>query len=243
MLAITAFRLLVCRLSCRLVLINRGNWRCVVRGLPVELVQGMRPTCFNCFRPSSHCLCSLIPQFHAHFNLLILQHPHERKKYYSTARMVNRAIENSHLVRGLLFDESELEPIFSNQKVYLLFPGEGSQDCQQVSLDQDSTVVVLDGTWSEAGKIFNRNAFLGRLPRLTFTQPFRSNYRIRKQPRDHYLSTLESIGHLLTLSASAQGLDAKVEQYKGLFQGFDRMVERQLSYFPRMRNQSEISEV
>lgn len=206
-----------------------------MRGLPVELVQEMRPTCFDCYRPSSHCLCSLIPRFRAHANLLILQHPHERKKYYSTARMVSQAIENCRLVRGLYFEGHALDSVAPDQQVYLLFPGEGSRDCTEVDLDHRSTVVVLDGTWSEAGKLFYRNPELFRLPRLTFAQPFRSNYRIRKQPKAHYLSTLESIGHMLTLSASALGRSDMLPHYQAMFDGFDRMVERQLSYFPRMR--------
>ena len=46
-----------------------------------------RPTCYRCYRPESHCVCGLVPPFEAHCGLLVLQHPHERRKYYSTARL------------------------------------------------------------------------------------------------------------------------------------------------------------
>lgn len=193
----------------------------------------MRPTCLVCIRPTSHCVCKLIPPFRAHCNLLLLQHPHERRKYYSTAKMVALAIENARLMRGLYFEQKAIEAAIAGKKPFLLFPGEEAQSCKEARLDDDSMVIVLDGTWSEAGKVLNRNPILQSLPRITFTTHLRSNYRIRKQPKDFYLSTLESIGHMLLQSAEAQGIDGR--EYHGLFAGFDRMVEQQLAYFPRMR--------
>jgi DTW domain-containing protein len=165
----------------------------------------------------------------------MLQHPHERRKYYSTAKMVALAIENSRLMRGLYFEEGVIEKALVGQDTYLLFPGEGAQSCLDISLNETSTVVVLDGTWSEAGKLLRRNPILERLPRLSFSTPLQSNYRIRKQPKSHYLSTLESIGHLLIQNARAQGRESDCENYQGLFRGFDQMVEQQLKYFPRMK--------
>ena len=166
----------------------------------------------------------------------MLQHPHERKKYYSTAKMVALAMQNSRLLRGLYFEEGVIEKALAGQDAYLLFPGEGAKSCVDIPLNENSTVVVLDGTWSEAGKLLRRNPILGSLPSLTFSTPLLSTYRIRKQPKSHYLSTLESIGHLLIQNARAHGKEKECENYQGLFNGFDQMVEQQLKYFPRMKN-------
>lgn len=204
------------------------------RGLRVEEVQEARPTCYECLRPAAHCYCGLITPFKAHCNILILQHPHERRKYYSTARLTQRALINSRLMRGLIFDPGSIERALGAQIPYLLFPGADAIDCETIALDSSHTVIVVDGTWSEAGKVVRRNPFLSALPRISFNRPLRSNYRIRKQPRDHYLSTIESVGHLLQLNATANPATNEIPPYDDLFTGFSRMVERQLAFFPRM---------
>lgn len=203
--------------------------------MPPELVSfEPRPTCYACFRPTTHCVCTLVEPFTAHTNILLLQHPHERKKYYSTSKIVRRAITNLRLMRGVEFSSGELEGALAGQRPYLLFPSRTAVDCAAVELDTTSTVIVVDGTWDEAGKILFRNPQLHGLPCLTFAAPLRSNYRIRKQPREHYLSTLESIAHLLRINASARGLTEATANYDRLLEGFDRMVSQQLQYFPRM---------
>lgn len=202
-------------------------------GFPVA-----RPICLKCIRPPSHCVCSLCKPFEAHCNILILQHPHERKKYYSTAKLVLGSITNSKMIRGLEFEESFLKKTLSGGNFYLLYPGKDAVDCETFALTKNDTVVVLDGTWSEAGKILNRNPLLQQLPKISFNRDLRSEYKIRKQPKDKYLSTLESIGHLLKLnsSVSKSGPNAEsFENYKQLFDVFNTMVETQLGYFPRMR--------
>jgi len=189
-----------------------------------------RPTCLSCFRPFSHCLCESITPTTAHTNILILQHPHERRKYYSTSRLVTRAIANSRLERGILFDEASLRARHPDQQLYLLYPSSEAVDCASLPLDRRSTVIVIDGTWVEARKVMHRNPFLRTLPALTFQAPIRSNYRIRKQPEEHCLSTLESIAWLLTLSARTE---AEREVPAALLRAFDQMVSQQLKAWPR----------
>lgn len=192
-----------------------------------------RPTCFACYRPQSHCVCDLAQPFRAHCNILILQHPHERRKYHSTTKLLTRAVVNSTLLRGIEFDSDALTRMLANQRAFLLYPGAAARDCGDVRLDERSTVIAIDGTWVEARKIVFRNPFLRALPRLTFRTPIRSEYRIRKQPKLGCLSTLESVGHLLKQSAAASGCEQAVAAYDSLFTGFSRMIDRQLQHWPR----------
>lgn len=196
-----------------------------------------RPTCFDCFRPHSHCVCNFIPPFAAHCNTLILQHPHERKKYYSTVKLLSKAVTNLTLLRGLEFDATALENKLHGQKPYLLYPSADAIDCTDVTLDSGNTVIVIDGTWREAQKIIFRNRFLTALPCLSFKSPITSKYRIRKQPKAGYLSTLESLGYLLKLNAQSSGNELLAAKYDSLFEGFHRMIDQQLNYWPvRDRN-------
>lgn len=189
-----------------------------------------RPTCYSCFRPHSHCVCNLVEPFAGHCNVLILQHPHERKKYYSTAKIVVNGMTNAKLLRGIEFDTATLDECLAGKRAYLLYPRPGALPCEEVELTSEDTVIVVDGTWSEAGKIVHCNPRLRELPCLTFGSPLRSTYRIRKQPRDHYLSTVESVSYLLKLNAAARGRPEQARCYDRLLDGFGRMVEQQLCY-------------
>lgn len=189
-----------------------------------------RPTCYSCFRPQSHCVCGLVEPFTAHCNILILQHPHERKKYYSTAKIVVNGMRNAKLLRGIEFDPAAIESCLGGKRAYLLYPRPGAIPCEEVELTSDDTVIVVDGTWAEAGKIVFCNPKLKELPCLTFRSPLRSTYRIRKQPREHYLSTVESVSYLLKLNASARGQPEQASRYDRLLDGFAQMVDQQLCY-------------
>lgn len=142
-----------------------------------------RATCYECFRPLNQCLCNIIAPFTAHFNTIILQHPNERRKYYSTVKLLSKAIRNLRILRGIDFNDEPLLQDRLPQKTYLLYPRSDSIDCSELSLDTDSTVIILDGTWREASKIIFKNKFLKKLPCLSFKNEIVSNYRIRKQPK------------------------------------------------------------
>lgn len=143
------------------------------------------------------------------------------------------------MLRGVEFDETFLEKTLFSSKHYLLYPGRDAVDCEKIDLNNDDTVVVLDGTWSEAGKILYRNPILKKLPKISFNQVIKSEYKIRKQPKERYLSTLESIGHLLKINASSPMQKKKninISNYDALFSIFDEMVTKQLEFFPRMKS-------
>lgn len=194
-----------------------------------------RQMCYSCIRPTSHCICSFVKPFTAHCNFLLLQHPHERKKYYSTAKLVQKSIINSKIIRGITFNKAEIEQALEGRKPYLLYPGEDAKFCKSGDLNENDTVIVIDGTWVEARKIVYRNLFLQSLPKLSFKEKIISQYKIRKQPKEFCLSTLECIVHLLKLSASGNEHQAKIKDYDSLFEGFNQMVDKQLNYFPRMQ--------
>ncbi len=204
-----------------------------IRYIPTISKATPREICYACFRPVEHCLCNQARPFEAHCKILLLQHPNERKKYYSTAKLVLSSIKNSNVFRSVDFDLNEVFRGHDLNKTYLLYPTVNSIDCKEVLLDQNSTVLVIDGTWREARKILYHNPRLKTLPTISFATPLTSKYRIRKQPKENCLSTLESVGHLLKANATALGKLEMLPLYDQLFSIFDQMVAKQISYFPR----------
>ncbi len=178
-------------------------------------------------------MCDYLPPFQAHANLLLLQHPNEWRKYYSTAKLVKQAITNTSLMRGVTFHAENLQEKILSHDTFLLYPGQDAVDCESVPLSDRSLIIVIDGTWDEAQKIVYRNPILHPVKRISFQKPLVSTYRIRRPPKGGYLSTVESVAHLLTLNATVSGCAHKIPTYQGLFTLFNEMVNRQLKHMGR----------
>ncbi|MBX7143976.1 MAG: DTW domain-containing protein [Oligoflexia bacterium] len=203
----------------------------------VAIAEG-RPTCFRCFRPTQLCLCNLVPPFRAHCDVLMLQHPHERGKYYSTAKIIQSVITNFELQRGVAFSAEQVNGFLRGRQPVILYPGPEAAACEDTELGEQHVLIVLDGTWSEAGKVFRRSQLLSTFPRLSFRSAFVSRYEIRRQPKLHCLSSLESLAYALRLTAPRNMRNSPVEQYENLLMAFDLMIERQMRFLPRFSNQA-----
>ncbi len=57
--------------------------------------------------------------------------------------------------------------------------------------DRVPAFVLLDGTWSQASKIFNKSPYLQSIPRMSIQPGAPSAYRLRRQRCVQHLSTVE----------------------------------------------------
>lgn len=105
----------------------------------------------------------------------------------------------------------------------LLFPGPGARDILTEPPDGPITLVVVDGTWSQAKNVVRDNPVLQTLPRVAFTAPEPSQYRIRKEPRADYVSTIEALMHVLG------ALEGKPDAFRALLDPFRAMVDAQIA--------------
>jgi hypothetical protein len=182
-----------------------------------------RNRCLGCFRPHRDCHCAAIPSIDNQTEVLILQHRRERFHPFNTARMVRKALQNS----SLLVDHTpglaarlELKP-----RAGLLYPGAEAQLLAEVPADQrPEQLVIIDGTWHHAKTIVRDIAALRDLPRYRIAPAEPSRYRIRREPSDLFLSTVEAtVAALRDLEPETLGLDQ-------LLAAFYSMVERQLAH-------------
>jgi DTW domain-containing protein YfiP len=154
----------------------------------------------------------------------ILQHLRERKTAIGTARMAHLSLPNSELHLGISFqDHVRVRALAAAPGTALLFPGEGALDPALLRGRAPTTVIVVDGTWSQARKVIKQNPFLQALPRLAFTPERPSNYRIRAEPSVECVSTIEAVVHLLG------ALEGAPERFRPILEAFDRMVDLQIA--------------
>jgi hypothetical protein len=129
---------------------------------------------------------------------------------------------------------------------YVLFPGTGAIDIATIAgvadtsaraggaapaRDRPLTLVVLDGTWWQARKLLRLNPALAALPRVAFTPRRPSDYRIRRQPAEHCVSTIEALAEALT------ALEPDGGPFERLLDPFRAMVARQEWFASEIRSQ------
>jgi len=188
-----------------------------------------RETCYGCFKPAPLCLCTRVPSVDNRTRITILQHPRERFHAIGTARIARLGLTNAELlVPREVAPRSLRIPLDPAPGSALLFPGESARDLAQLAREEPPTaLVVLDGTWSQARGLLRENPALRDLPRVGLTSAGPSRYRIRREPRGGYVSTIEAIvAALRLLEPETRGLD-------GLLAAFETMIDEQLVHARR----------
>lgn len=186
-----------------------------------------RSICSGCSRPSVVCICAAIHRVTTQTRVVILQHPRESDVAINTAKLVELQLERAE--RHVAVKLSEAPALQARlhdpaAPAILLYPGPDAVDLAQAPPSGPVTLVVLDGTWWQAKKLFQQNPELARLPRYSLTPSAPSRYRIRREPALHCISTIEAIGEALTLLEPA-GFDREAWLLP-----FDAMVDHQLHF-------------
>ena len=159
--------------------------------------------------------------------MVILQHPRESDVAINTARLVELQLERAE--RHVAIKLAEVPALLARLNdgaapPILLYPGPDAIDLAAAPPAGPVTLVVLDGTWWQAKKLFQQNPELAQLPRYSLSPRSPSRYRIRREPALHCISTIEAIGEALTLLEPA-GFDREA-----LLLPFEAMVDHQLHY-------------
>jgi DTW domain-containing protein YfiP len=189
-----------------------------------------RERCYRCMRPAAVCWCALLPRIESPTRVLFLQHPREEFVAIGTARMASLCLPGSELVVGT---EVQAHPSVARalddpeRRAILLWPGPGALDLAEHPPKGPTTLVVVDGTWSLAKKLVRLNPAIAALPRYALRPDRPSEYRIRAEPSEHCVSTIEAVIQAL---GSIDGDRARYEPMMDPFRAMiDRQIERQES--------------
>jgi len=171
------------------------------------------------------CYCAAITTLPTQTRVVILQHPRERDMPIGTARMASLCLPQCELHVGARWAEhAPLRAAISDpaRPAILLYPGPGARDILTDPPAGPVTLVVVDGTWSQANTVVRDNPILHALPRYAFATPEPSHYRIRREPRAEYCSTIEALMHVLG------ALEGDPDAFRALLAPFHAMVDAQL---------------
>ncbi|MCW8994350.1 MAG: DTW domain-containing protein [Psychromonas sp.] len=187
-----------------------------------------RAVCPTCLKALPACICATIEKIDNHHFLHILQDPSEEKKAIGTARILDLSLLRCKISIAETFDAS----LFDVHNSYLLFPDPTAMTAtelikaQNITINEQSQFIVLDGSWKKAYKLLMSNPFLQALPKVAINVDEKSRYRIRKSPREDGLSTVEAGYYLLSQ------LENNHDKFKPLLKSFAYMIDYQISKIP-----------
>ena len=120
---------------------------------------------------------------------------------------------------GETFDPS----IFSSSQLpYLVYPGEQSCTLEELTVENDSSFILLDGSWKKTNKLLFMNPWLQEFPQVNLpVKP--SRYFLRKQKKQGF-STLEAATSVLSF------LEKDSQKYQPLLDCLDNIMEQQAKF-------------
>ncbi|MFL0797813.1 MAG: DTW domain-containing protein [Cellvibrionaceae bacterium] len=140
-------------------------------------------------------------------DLVLLMHKKEFYKPTNSGRLlVDLFPDNSHVFCwSRLEPQAELLALLEDpqRQCCILFPGDDDdprvsyQWPQAIGQEPEAkrpTLIILDGTWKQARRMFNLSPYLAGLPVISVEHKLTSSYFTRQAAHWHYLSTAESVG-------------------------------------------------
>jgi DTW domain-containing protein YfiP len=161
--------------------------------------------CERCRLFLSHCVCAWRPQAVSHVGLCLLMADTEPLKPSNTGWLAADLIADTW---AFSWSRTQVDPALlallndPQWAPHVVFPAEYAAPERVVSALPGAALesegrrplfVVLDGTWSEARKMFRKSPYLDRFPVLALQPDRVSNYRLRRSFCEHHFCTAEII--------------------------------------------------
>jgi DTW domain-containing protein YfiP len=202
-------------------------------GMTQSLETEARPHCYRCDKPQSMCLCEHLRPIPNAVGVHILQHPREHRHPLGTVRLLRLGLASVHVhVLDLQGNGGVSTPVALPEGAGLLYPSADARDLATLAEDErPAHLVVIDGTWAHANRIYRDNSWISALPRYRLSPSEGSRYRVRAEPRQECLSTVESV------VAALRCLQPNLVGTEMLESAFDHMIDAHIAVSVRKPNQ------
>ena len=162
-------------------------------------IENQREICYTCYRPKTSCVCEhIIKPIKTNTKFVILMHPKEfRKTKNGTGHMTNNSLENCELHVGIDFTKHRrVNELLNdeNYEPYVLYPDINSikLNTQKLPSEKKALVFIIDSTWPCSKKMLRLSTNLQNLKKISFEHDKSSQFKIKTQPNQYCLSTIES---------------------------------------------------
>lgn len=190
----------------------------------IKQVTKVCETCEKCGVPRINCICNRVKPINTEAQIWILSSQKEVTRPTNTARLIKLVNENS---TEIFLWERTVQPeklinLIKDEafEVYLLFPADEDNKHREKAFektDKKVAFIIIDGTWQEAKKIFNRSPYLKELPLLTLNLERESQFRLRRGIPEGGICTIEAAMKVLELNGEISSAKILEETFE-LFQ-------------------------
>ena len=194
-----------------------------------------REICYKCYRPKSSCICEfIVDPIKTQTKFVILMHPKEfRKTKNGTGHMTNNSLQNCELHIGIDFTNHKRVNELLNDKnyePYVLYPDINSikLNTQKLPSEKKSLVFIIDSTWPCSKKMLRLSKNLHNLKKVSFEHDKSSQFKIKTQPNQYCLSTIESTLCLLEQLNFQNVENISLSALENFLTPFEKMVNYQV---------------
>ncbi|MBU4182712.1 MAG: DTW domain-containing protein [Gammaproteobacteria bacterium] len=178
--------------------------------------------CPSCRLVASHCICALRPQVPTRAGVCLIMGDIEALKPSNTGWLIADVVADTWAFgwARTAVDPALLTLLADPQwQPYVVFPGDYVEPGRVLTAlppaeDQEAgqggkrpLFILLDGTWSEARKMFRKSPYLDRLPVLSLHPEQVSNYRLRRSTHEHHFCTSEVAALCFELAGEQRAAD------------------------------------
>lgn len=173
--------------------------------------------CERCQLKTSHCICHYRPSGASQVDMVLIMHRDELFKPTNSGRLIADCFpaQTHAYCWSRLEPDPQLLALLQDpgRQCAIVFPAGDESDRERLTEIAPNgrkrvTLILLDGTWKQARRMFNLSPWLKELPCLAIDPTERARYVTRNAAFDHYLSTAESAALALAAAgdSSAGGL-------------------------------------
>jgi len=161
-------------------------------------------------------------------------HPKEfRKTKNGTGHMTNNSLENCELHVGIDFsNHKRVNELLNdkNYKAYVLYPDTNSikLNTQKLPSEKKALIFIIDSTWPCSKKMLRLSKNLQNLKKVSFEHDKSSQFKIKTQPNQYCLSTIESTLCVLEQLNNQNIEDISKSSLEQFLKPFEEMVEYQV---------------
>ena len=177
-----------------------------------------RSYCSRCAYPESSCLCSAITETRYQIQIVVLQHPSEVKHAKNTARLISLVAPETETVIGETAEDFQAvrKRLQADPHSVVLYPCPESKPLAEVAKGQTiKRLVIIDGTWRKAKKIWLSNPWLHSLRVCHLDAAASSSYRIRSGSVPDGLASIEAAAQALQ-ALGESNTDALLEAFMAM---------------------------
>lgn len=138
--------------------------------------------------------------------LILLTHSREVSKKTNTGQLVQKVLPDTQTIIWQRTEPNKnLLQLIAAGKTALVYPVQDSELSHEPA--DFENFILIDSTWQEARKIFNRSQYLQHMPRIQLSMGQNSKYHLRRNQIEGGLCTAECAIELLKISAKSKPAD------------------------------------